>query len=397
MTFAVAARVAALVLLGDSLLYAPDADPDHYGRFAATLANHGVYGPHPEEPSAFRAPLYPVLLAPWSLGGRPAPEAVFAVHLLVALWTVAVTERLARRLYGPFAAGAAALLVAVDPILARQSTLIMSEPLSALLVASMVLFWVDAPSARTRPRRWTILTGILIGAGALARPATWALWGAILPSALLERRIKDWMFATVAAIAVCLPWGVRNQLVLGEPILTTTHGGYTLWLGQNPDYYAEVVAPGRAAWPPESFERWSEGTAKSVSGMNETARDRALVRMAVEWMREHPTSAAQTCARHWKNFWALAPGYGPGAARMAGALFYGVVYFLAAATLFRPGAFRSALPLWSVVLALSLVHAVYWSDARMRAPIEPVLCALAAGGADFLRQSRRRHSGGARL
>jgi hypothetical protein len=41
---------------------------------------------------------------------------------------------------------------------------------------------------------------------------------------------------------------------------------------------------------------------------------------------------------------------------------------------------RNWWPLVLLVLSFALVHVVYWSNLRMRAPIEPVLALLAARG-----------------
>ena len=42
----------------------------------------------------------------------------------------------------------------------------------------------------------------------------------------------------VTLVLVLSPWMIRNLLVFGEPVWTTTHGGYTLALANNPVYYA---------------------------------------------------------------------------------------------------------------------------------------------------------------
>ena len=47
-------------------------------------------------------------------------------------------------------------------------------------------------------------------------------------------------------VLVLSPWMIRNLLVFGEPVWTTTHGGYTLALANNPVYYRESE---RAAGP----------------------------------------------------------------------------------------------------------------------------------------------------
>ncbi len=65
-------------------------------------------------------------------------------------------------------------------------------------------------------------------------------------------------------ITICLltisPWAIRNWQVFGRPIITTTHGGYTLWLANNPAYYREVVEGGAPAWAGDSLARWQAET-----------------------------------------------------------------------------------------------------------------------------------------
>ncbi len=63
------------------------------------------------------------------------------------------------------------------------------------------------------------------------------------------------------------------------------------------------------------------------------------------------------------------------------AVYYSFFYFAMLVGLWRLG--RTALgakwwPIWTLAITLSLVHAVYWSNLRMRAPIVPGLAIIAA-------------------
>ncbi|MFX9077435.1 hypothetical protein ABTN32_20465, partial [Acinetobacter baumannii] len=57
--------------------------------------------------------------------------------------------------------------------------------------------------------------------------------------------IKGWIGvgagSAIGTILTVSPWLVRNWLVFGVPILTTTHGGYTLLLGNNSVFTQDVV------------------------------------------------------------------------------------------------------------------------------------------------------------
>jgi hypothetical protein len=72
--------------------------------------------------------------------------------------------------------------------------------------------------------------------------------------------------------------------------------------------------------------------------------------------------------------------------RPATTAFYAVLFVAAALGWMRVRSWRGAwLPMTLTVLALTLVHAVYWSNMRMRAPIEPLLGLFAASVLDFRR------------
>ena len=53
----------------------------------------------------------------------------------------------------------------------------------------------------------------------------------------------------ITILLVLSPWLIRNVLLFGEPIWTTTHGGYTLALANNPVYYDDVLhGPSGRVW-----------------------------------------------------------------------------------------------------------------------------------------------------
>src|SRR5690606_16206458 len=68
--------------------------------------------------------------------------------------------------------------------------------------------------------------------------------------------------ATVGLVMVLAVggWTWRNKSAMGKPIWATTHGGYTLLLGNNPSFY-EYLAEAKVGekWEAEFFHlRWGE-------------------------------------------------------------------------------------------------------------------------------------------
>jgi hypothetical protein len=234
-----------------------------------------------------------------------------------------------------------------------------------------------------------VLGGLGFGLSALCRPSL--LVGAALtilaglvapPGGRTERVVRSGVLALTIAI-VLLPWMIRNLVALGDPIWTTTHGGYTLALANNPVYYRDVLdgPPGRV-WTGEDQMRWFDSVNRETAGMSEREADRYLAASAWRLARERPGPFARACGSRLAHFWSVAPAASvyPTAARWA-TLAWTVPLW--AALLIGLGT-RS---LWAwprvdapmIVLGLTLVHALFWTDLRMRAPIVPAIALIAAG------------------
>lgn len=439
-------RTAFALWFSHSMLQSPASDVDDYARFAHTLVTEGTYGPSADQPSAFRPPGYPLLLAPWSYSLPPRVWGVFAVHLLLSAGIVAFTWILAHLAGADEWAWLAALLVAVDPLLVHQTALIMSETLFTFLFCALLAWWLRgippirreepaqkrlAPFLRTGslrevamrlqykrpielsdldqnslefyqrpPLRWTrrlfhcVLVGVVLGCAVLTRPIALPFWGLLLPAALVQRRFADWLGATLVAAACCLPWVARNVQQFDRPILTTTHGGYTLWLGHNPVYFKEVVAGPNFIWPADSHREWTQENAKLTTGMDELQRDRYFQKLALEWMRNNPKAALRSMIHHAASMWSPTPNVGPVGLRRLCLLFYLILFVLAAVGLCYQRIWITDLIVLPIaMLGFTMVHMVYWSNIRMRAPLEPLLAVLAAVAVQrFLpMKSRRGH------
>lgn len=439
---AIVCRLVAALAIPDSMIQTAG-DPDDYARFAHTLATVGTYGPNPDQPSAYRSPGYPLLLVGWCLSLPPMVWGILSVHLVLSAGIVVLTWLLAKKAGIHRWAWLAAFLVAINPLLIRQATVIMTETLFTFLFAACLVLWIreasdnessqpvkrrplpyrfsylreliirlpqkqpielsdyDAEAAAylRRQRRklnrgwWTLLLlGIGVGYAALTRSIMLPVWIALwIPSVIFSRQ-REWLVVSIIAVCCLLPWAVRNQQRFGSPILTTTHGGYTLWLGQNPVFYEQVVAGHHEVWTGESFEEWTRQNMEWTGGMSETDRDRFFRDQAIEWMQKNPRAFGETVLHHIASFWSPMPKSGPVHLRRACLIYYLTVFLLAAVAIIHKRLWTTdllALPF--AMLIFTLVHSVYWSDMRMRAPLEPVLAVLVAMTVQMLfsyRQSR---------
>jgi hypothetical protein len=208
-----------------------------------------------------------------------------------------------------------------------------------------------------------------------------------VPGARRARLIRALVLAATTALPL-IPWAWRNALVLGEPVATTTHGGYTLALANNPVYYAEILdGPPGAVWSGPNQFRWFESVNRRTAGMTEPQADRALFGDALRLIRDRPRDFARASLARLGRFWSVAPSASvyPGWLRAASALWTIPLWIALAAGLIRRDLWRwprIAAPM--ILIALSMVHTIYWTDARMRAPIVPAIALIAAPGAAIL-------------
>jgi Dolichyl-phosphate-mannose-protein mannosyltransferase len=394
-------------------------DPDSYREIARNLAHGRGFGFDPGQlngsPTAYRPPLYPLLLAAITLGSSDHPEmfqwGLGCVQLALGVATVWLTILLGGRLRLGRWSLAAGLLVAIDPLLVYNTSLVMTETTATFLV--VLLLWTASRGTTSGAR---LLSGALFGLCTLCRPTFWAFgllcaagwviqtWRQPPPAPGTLPARRNWVHGLLlcaGAIFCVSPWVVRNMVAMGRPLLTTTHGGYTLLLAHNPVYTREVVdGPWGALLEGEAAVRWFEWLEFELRCQNprlvgiepspavEIARDRWMTRAAWQYIRDEPGTALHAGLTLLGRFWNIVPmntaqrvlpfwlTWGMGA-------FYITTMALMLAGVFRNGGEnRSAWwPLVALILSFTAVHALYWADMRMRAPLIPAIALLAIRGA----------------
>jgi 4-amino-4-deoxy-L-arabinose transferase-like glycosyltransferase len=358
-------------------------DPDNYIPLARSLANGEGFQLN-GRPTAYRPPLYPLALAPLvavSAGNIFWRIAIF--HLALGGATVLLTALAAEGsgLSRPRSLIAAAI-TACDPVLVAQSRSVMTETPAAFLVAAAL--------AGLGVRGWggPIMGGAFLGLAALCRPSLLA--GACLvvagscfalPGGIGQRLLRGALIA-LALLGVLLPWAIRNALVFGEPIWTTSHGGYTLALANNPIYYRDVLdGPPGSIWTGHDQWNWWDSVNRATAGMSEPEADRYLRDSAISLARQRPGTFARAVLARLGHFWSISPA---GSVYTAPVRWTAIVWTLPLwiallLGFLQPGVWRwprVGAPL--MVIGLTLVHAFFWTDLRMRAPIVPAIALVAA-------------------
>lgn len=392
-------------------------DDDNYGEIATNLRQQSIFGLGQEAatPTAFRPPLYPLLLAATMMAEKITPLQVGALHLLLGLLTILLVYQLARQYSLPQAAPLAALLVAVDPILLYQSTRIMTETLATLLAVAALY-----SLARLHPqRRWTtaLMSGGVLGLSILCRP-TFLVWLllCLLALVVLEPKWRQrWQLGgalLAGAVLVITPWTIRNIMQFNRPIALTTHGGYTLLLGNNPVFYQHLQQqPWGSVWQTKEVDRFKQGLEKmrpdgnptidywASSALPEPAdtrptteyeRDRFAYHVARHQISQQPKMFLHASLIKVGRLWSPLPHQIDPAESKRGrwlryliASWYSASYLLALISLYRlRGAVARRPWLWGLLLVITLtaVHTLFWSNIRMRAPLVPWIALVVAAG-----------------
>jgi hypothetical protein len=418
-------RVAALAAWSGNLTQ----DRDDYLVVARQYVEHGFWGRFDSIPASFRPPLYPLVVAAiLKAGGGSATLGILQVALGTA--TVAITLLVGHSLSLGALSLVAAALVAFDPLLIQYTTFPMTETLFTfllilLMAASLPLVnWVIAetplgapedlslemPGRAKLPWKSACGTGVLIGASALCRPTIWPAVGLAMAWVAwriwrTRRRGVRKFSAFVSTTAVCAasaavvvaPWMLRNWLLLGGPVLTTTHGGYTLLLGNNTAFFHRVAGrPVAQEWTdaqPDSYQKtWYRNLTEQMdrelgAGAPEIVQDRWMYAQAWSAIANEPRLFLRACLLRLVLFWNVVP-LSPSRSSLPSMALWGIgtwyalqliLFVVGSAALVRRRDARW-IAFGAGILNFTLVHLFYWSNMRMRAPVVPLLALIAAVG-----------------
>lgn len=380
----------------------PQSDAADFDRHAVSLADGDGYpdaltvagGPGP---SAFRPPLYPLLLAPvYAVVGTDDDHARWLAARIeqAVLGTIAVglIALVAFQLWGRRAALIAAGIAAVYPPLVHAGTSLLTEPLFvALLLAGLaaILQYRRCPGQL----RWLAVAGTCAGLATLTRGNGLAIVIALALGAWVGRSRLSLRSAVapaivvVCAVLVVAPWTIRNAIVMGAFVPVTDETG--LAIGGQYNDVARVndwrwVGP----WDVPAYADLYAGQPRGEVELGSELSDRG-VGYALDHLDGVATAAFLNTLRvlSLRDAVALERSSAPVVGESADLAQASVYAFWALALLALAGAFTSAarrVPafVWALV-ALIVVSVVFvGGSARYRVPLEPIVILLAAAALD---------------
>jgi 4-amino-4-deoxy-L-arabinose transferase-like glycosyltransferase len=180
---------------------------------------------HHAVPSAGHPPLYPLLLAGLSKAGLTSTLWHRSLGVILGMISIVLIALIARRVAGPRAGVAAAIIAAVYPIFIGADADLMAETLYGPLIAGALL---AALALRDQPRvAWASLAGALIALAALTRSegllflpllALPLAWHGGRPGRLLR------LGGALGACALVLaPWTIRNATTFDHFVPISTN------------------------------------------------------------------------------------------------------------------------------------------------------------------------------
>lgn len=215
-TVAAAARLAYWSATADRPL---SSDASQYHELGVNLARgEGFAMVFPQlelHPTAFRPPVFPILLggAHWLFGTEPGVARSVAVVIGVIL--VVVVHRVARRHLDEATATCAAVLVAVFPPLIANDTVPLAESLSLIMLVVLADLVVR--------ERW-MLAGAIVGLLVLTRASAQGLLLLVVAWAFVTVGWKRALTVTAVAVLLVAPWVARNRAAVGTTEVVTSNG-----------------------------------------------------------------------------------------------------------------------------------------------------------------------------
>jgi hypothetical protein len=308
------------------------------------------------------------------------------LYILVMWGVFALTKEWAT----PRAALLAAVLWAIYPPALRLIPLFSGDLMATVGVTLGMVFLLRA---RKTDRTWDWLaTGIGLGVGVMSRSAVLVVVATVMLGLILERlqgwkNSRNWLrpvlLVSLFVAAMMIPWMVRNEIVLGKPVLGSTLTGYNIY---RHNYMLGSTNYFRYVGGEEGLQAVNALLARRpdlLGTENEAQMDAIYRQEGLKIIRAHPAQYGLLSAFRffplWFN-WQVNEAYGARTTRSDYAIMLFQALLLILSALGIRGKTWRTWPLWASVVATSLAYMTIVSQLRYLVPVMPLVISLGAAG-----------------
>ncbi len=375
-------------------------DEYNYDRLAAAQAAGRSFFP----PTIYALPGYPALLAALYRAGGRNPDLVREVQVLLGALSCGLTFLVGRKILG---AGGGLLsgliLVFYGPAVFFESRLL---PITAGLCFSLtaLAWWIYLP----KPELSLLRTagGVLLGWSILFAPGNIFFALALISAGLLRRGEKNpGLFrgtglTVLGILMVLLPFGIRNSIRAGGPVLLTAHSGINFFIGNNPEAGGGFRTP--LFLTPSAtgivLDARREAERRTGKDLNPAEVSRFWLAQGLRYLTADPAGGAETWGKKLLLLFSPREHLDIGAENAGGSIrLFGLPLFsfgmlLAPALLgifLLPRGQPARRPLFFFLAAQIAATLIYFHQGRNRLLLVPVLAIFAAGSVRFFWRSLR--------
>ena len=345
------------------------------------------------EQKAARPPVYPIFLALCYLIFGQSLLYVQIIQALLSVLSVLLIYLIGRKVFDEQTGLVAGAISAFYPFLIFLTGTVVTETVFILFflvfIYLLVQLWpangiAGLQTSRPEPGpnpvnqaqgsrntwKWAILVGIANGLAILTRSSFILFFVLLAPFGLIKKQSRlSYCLLVAATLTMLCPWVIRNYAVFNRVIFTSTQYGLALYEANSPR------ATGRPdidnlRFPPE------------IINLPEAEREDAIKKMALQWIKENPGKFARLALLKFCYFWNPLPNcadYRSLKYILISIFSYGTVLILAFWQIIRMRKSWGRIGIFLlVILYFSLIHLVYVSSVRYRAPVDALLIILAA-------------------
>jgi 4-amino-4-deoxy-L-arabinose transferase-like glycosyltransferase len=358
------------------------------GRVARSLyLGRGFSSPmyEPSGPTAWMAPVYPLLMAGvfklFGLYSTASDIALLVLNSVFAVVTTIPVYKTAQRLFGEQIAVMAGWTWALLPYsIYVGAGRIWENSLTTLLAA--LIYWVMYCAQASGSKRDWALWGVLWGVGALTSPALLAMlpflvgWAAWRECSAGGRWLLKAILCLAVMFTVISPWTLRNYLVFDRIIPMRDNFWLEMHVGNNGDSSEpcpDKTHPSNSAEEREQFYKLGE-----IGYM----QDKKL--QAREYIAEHPVFVARLTLRRvffiWTGFWSKDPKFLADEPLHLPGVFYSTMITLMSLTgiwlAWRNGVGEWMVPLALAMFSFPLVYYITHPSYDYRHPLDPLMVVM---------------------